>query len=141
MLAENRLEVQRHAAKGYLAHRPAVTKTKRAKPPKTETQAIVMQRIIAELETQKLNPTSLARRANKVGLQRTLADILAGADPRLKTLDTVAKALGVAAWRLLIPLEGGEARKIIDFPQPPPILGQSGKEYRLSKGRRRKVKG
>src|SRR2546423_952316 len=96
ILAENRSKIKRYAAIDYFGHFVEVRHGKR-KEPKTTLQALVMDRLREELESQGINPTALGRRAKamKLGktLQRTVNDILNGiSDPRLGTIHTVSTA-------------------------------------------------
>lgn len=136
-LAENRLPVKRHAAIAVLGHLWTMGINPKRKAPKTPLQATLMQRIAEEMGRQGVNPTSLGRRAEEMGLgnlQRTLADVLNGSDPRIETVYTVATALGVSAWRLFQPYE---SQKVVHLPTPPPIMGR-GKENGLQPRKRRR---
>jgi hypothetical protein len=64
----------------------------------SELHALFVRRVKEELKFRKLNPHSLEEYGIK---QRTLADVLCGADPRLSTIRNVATALGMKAADLL----------------------------------------
>lgn len=56
-----------------------------------------MRRVREELAARELNPNRLSAYGVK---QKTLDDILKGAEPRINTIYAVAKALGMEAWEL-----------------------------------------
>jgi hypothetical protein len=69
-------------------------KRREPKPPKTAVHALFVRRVRAR----GLNPLRLEEYGIK---QRTLADVLRGADPRLSTIYAAARALGMNTADLL----------------------------------------
>lgn len=86
----------------------------------SELHALFVRRVREELKARGLNPHSLEEFGIK---QRTLADVLRGADPRLSTVRSAAVALGMKAADLL--REGPDRRitNVTDLHSPmPPML-------------------
>lgn len=147
ILAENRLKWKGATANFVLLQALGVRKPPKTKVPKSDLQIIFMNRLKAELDKLDLNPTRLGRIGQELGMgkhfQRTVADVLNGADPRLETVHNIARTLsqvsGIAAWELFRP-EHAESPKIIQLPEPPTIMGESplGHRNRFTKKKRRK---
>lgn len=91
-------------------------KRREAKPPLTADHALFVRRVREEMKARGLNPNRLEEYGVK---QRTLADVLRGADPRLSTIHAAAKALGMKTADLL--REGADMRitsKVTDLHPP-----------------------
>jgi hypothetical protein len=100
-LAENRYLCKRNAANQVLRHRCPMGKTRKRrepKPPATPVHALFVRRVREEMKARGLNPLKLEEYGIK---QRTLADVLRGADPRLSTIYAAARALGMNTADLL----------------------------------------
>lgn len=67
-------------------------KPRNPKEPLTPLHALFVRRVREEMQSRQLNPNKLKDYGVK---QRTLADVLLGADPRLSTIQATAKALGI----------------------------------------------
>lgn len=88
-----------------------------------------MRRVQEELDVRSIKANRLALYGVK---QKTLDDLLSGAEPRIGTVYTVAKALGLEAWELLTERSDASG-KVVHLPAPPlPISGA---------GRQRKIRG
>jgi len=126
-LAVSRLKVKHPAASKGLGHRFHMRRAKKREP-KSHLQAIFMKRVAEEMEKQQVSGLGLSKREGAPP-QRTLADVLNGADPRLETVEAFAKALGVMAVDLLT-----EVKKLPDnvrkLPGYPPIIGRDEKQDR-----------
>lgn len=85
----------------------------------TALHALFVRRVREEMTARGLNPNRLQDYGIR---QRTLADILNGADPRLSTIYAAATALGMKGADLL--REGPEKRviKLAEFQENPTIL-------------------
>lgn len=122
-LAENRYNCKRSAASLAFRHSPGVIRSDRKpkKTPKTETQALFIERIWEELDNQEITPNGLAQRKNGPK-QRTLNDVLNGSEPRLTAVHQIAAGLGVQPWELLKHKEGKQTRaKVEQFPSQSPL--------------------
>jgi hypothetical protein len=73
-------------------------KRREPKPPATPVHALFVRRVREEMKARDLNPLRLEEYGIK---QRTLADVLRGADPRLSTVYAAARALGMNTADLL----------------------------------------
>lgn len=102
--------IKRRAASQSSRHFSAMGRTRHRrepKPPATPVHALFVRRVREEMKARELNPLRLAEYGIK---QRTLADVLRGADPRLSTVYAAARALGMNAADLL--REGPSKRAI-----------------------------
>src|SRR4051812_629396 len=100
-LAESRYFCKRSAANPTVRHFLPMGRTRKRrepKPPATPVHALFVRRVRDEMKARGLNPLKLAEYGIK---QRTLADVLRGADPRLSTVYAAARALGMNAADLL----------------------------------------
>ncbi len=94
------LGVKRYAAIPALRHAYLVTTTKKWEP-KSDLQRVFLRRVKAELEARGLSESALTKRVGGPK-QKTLNEVMRGRDPRLKTVEQIAKALGVMPpWKLL----------------------------------------
>lgn len=134
ILAENRQQCKRHAASALFGQFVSMRKPARRKVPKTPLQALFIERLRHELNVSGLSVNALGERSRSMGLgnvTRTVNDVLNGiADPRLKTVHTVALAIGIAPWELLKP---GPTRKdtVVHIQEPASLLGSDGR-HRIS---------
>lgn len=101
------------------------------KAPKTPLQEVFLRRVQAEMDRQRISRNQLAQRIGAPA-QRTVNDVMNGADPRLETVWGFATALGVSVVSLLT--ESSNVRQLVRYP---PILGQAD-NHDHSKGRDRK---
>ena len=109
--------------------------------PKTTLNALFMKRVEEEIEAQRATQNQVANRVGAVR-QRTLNDILNGADPRLSTVFQVATAIGCQPWELLV--EKGVRREtttteqfVTVLPQPARALPAKGKSNGKKQGDKR----
>jgi transcriptional regulator with XRE-family HTH domain len=77
------------------------TKTKRTWEIRSDLQAIFLRRVKEELARQEISQNQLSKREGAPA-QKTINDMLKGADPRLETVQSVADALGVPVVSLLL---------------------------------------
>jgi transcriptional regulator with XRE-family HTH domain len=104
---------------------------KRKKAPASVLQEVFLKRLREELERQGLSGNALSRRAGAPA-QMTINDVMNGADPRLKTVDQIARALGIPAWHLLTETVGNKRQDgtVHKFPELyPPIFGRRSTDH------------
>jgi len=106
------------------------------KPPMSELHALFVRRVREEMKARALNPHKLEEYGIK---QRTLADVLRGADPRLSTVHAAATALGMKAADLL--REGaGHRSTVVQMPRTPRILSPESPTTARQAADRKKVR-
>lgn len=143
-IAVNRYECKRYAATSKNGHLyPMPDKEKKA--PASPLNELFRRRVQEVMEDQGTNANQVSQRHGSDVRQRTLADILNGADPQLSTVWKVCVALGVSPAELL--MHSGvrqenptKSPSVTTLPEVPRALKQSGKS-RGKKGRDRIVKG
>lgn len=121
-------------------HKPM--KQAKKKAPKTTLQALFIRRVQQEMDARDLSENALCARVGGLK-QRTLNDVMNGADPRLETVYKIATALGINPWHLFLEAQDIPAnvrdRGVLNFPSIP-HLANSGKlshrptRYRNKKG-------
>lgn len=143
-LSDIPLTVKRYAAIPALRQAIRVTTTRKWEP-KSDLQRVFLRRVKAEMEVQGLSENELARRVGGPK-QKTLNDVMRGRDPRLKTVEQIAKALGVMPpWKLLKEDEPTAAQPPIPTERkvfiggtishfPPSKTGHRGKAAKIKKG-------
>lgn len=98
---------------------------KEKKKPKTPLQELFIRRVLEEKG--ELSATAIAGRKGGPK-QRTLNDILNGADPRLEAVYRIATALNIPAWQLflekadVVRLLTPRSDNVSKLPEPPRIL-------------------
>jgi hypothetical protein len=104
---------------------------------------VFLKRLREELAARGLSANALSGHVGGPP-QRTLADVLNGADPRLKTVAQIATALGLEPWRLFVEGadHGSQTHNVVHIPPASqrPLAGQSDK-YTARKGADRKKRG
>jgi transcriptional regulator with XRE-family HTH domain len=103
---------------------------------KSPLQAVFLRRLHDEMERQGLSGNALAQREGAPP-QRTIADVLNGADPRLETVNGLAVALGVRPVDLLTQAKG-IPEKVHQISPYPPILGRADNRERTFPADRRR---
>lgn len=128
LLAENRYLRKRSAANSKKSHRDGVagrTRERRKREPKTPLQALFIRRVGEELHRLGWSVNELGVKSKSLGgaPQRTIADVMSGADPRLETVYQIATALGLPAYQLLTESDGKRQSRFPDnvreLPKPP----------------------
>ena len=132
ILAENRSESKRYAARRNFGHRLRLMPAKK-KEPKSPLQKIFLKRVQEEMDRQGLTRNKLSERVGAPP-QTTLNDIMNGADPRLENVHGIAFALGVAAVELLT--EKSLSGTVHIMPNYPRISGHADKKSQDVKKRR-----
>jgi hypothetical protein len=140
-LAVSRLNVKRHAANVFSHHLAGMTTT-RHKRPQSVLQELFMKRVREEMAG--LSENELSKRPGGPR-QKTLNDVLNGADPRLKTVHEIATALNRPAWTLFV--ESSDLRRakpeapvnVSQMPELPRMLGTESvtKSQRKSRDKKR----
>lgn len=107
---------------------------KKKKEPQSRLQAIFIKRVFEELARQGISQNQLSQRERGPD-QKTLNDVLNGADPRLKTVQQIALALDVPAISLLTE----STATIHHLPGYPPIenVEKGEKSHRQDRDRKR----
>lgn len=122
VLAENRYLRKRSAAFSAFRHRLRVPRKRKHPPtaPKTDLQAVFLKRVGEQLAVLGISRLALSKRVGGPP-QKTLNDVMNGADPRLETVHQIATALGVPAWTLFVESVQAE-RKVLEFPTYPKVF-------------------
>jgi transcriptional regulator with XRE-family HTH domain len=84
---------------------------------------VFVKRLKEELQRQGISINALSRREG-APKQRTLNDVVNGADPRLETVDQIATALGVPAWTLFVE-QDQYTRRVVEFPTYPKVFNDT----------------
>lgn len=121
------LTVKRAAAYLQKAHRKRMGRPREKKPqaPKSKAQAMFIRRVREELG--ETSVTALSKR-DGAPAQRTINDVLNGADPKLATVQQIADALNIPVWQLF--LEKADVVRLLTprddnvrkLPEPPRML-------------------
>lgn len=143
-LVVNRLNVKRYAAICGFGQAENMAEAKKWEP-KSDLQRVFLRRVKDELQAQGVSESELTRRVGGPK-QKTLNEVMRGRDPRLKTVEQIAKALGVLPpWKLLkddeqtsgmplTPKGGRKQYKGGDISQFP--LGKTGRKGKEKAGRK-----
>lgn len=91
--------------------------TKRVREIRSDLQGVFLRRVKEELARQQLSQNQLSRR-DGAPAQKTINDVLNGADPRLETVQAFANALGVPVVALLLDVRSsGNVHKLPGYPK------------------------
>ena len=111
------------------------------KSPKTPLQALFLRRVQQELDARGLSQNALCGRVGGLK-QRTLNDVMNGADPRLETVYQVATALGINPWHLFVEAEdipaSARGRGVLSFPAIPHLANAGKLSQRQARLRNKK---
>ncbi len=135
-LAQNRYFCKRYAANFIFGH--VLDMAKRRKAPKTTLQTVFLKRVQEEMVRQKISRNALAKRVG-APRQRTLNDVMNGADPRLETVFQIATALGIPAWQLMTE-SASQTSNVTNFPLSSPLgLSDNIPSHKANDKRKRRV--